>query len=115
MRILLGHISTAHGIRGEVLIKPLTDDPADIAAYGPLSDEAGLFWFFNKSNYEALLKVLDGCALNDHYWVFFAATTNLGLDILITDTATGQQKRYTNPSGQLAQPIGDSTAFGGCP
>ncbi len=40
-RILLGHISTAHGIRGEVLIKPLTDDPADIAAYGPLSDEAG--------------------------------------------------------------------------
>ena len=41
MRVLLGHISTAHGIRGEVLIKPLTDEPADIAAYGPLSDEAG--------------------------------------------------------------------------
>lgn len=41
MRILLGHISTAHGIRGEVLIKPLTEEPADIAAYGPLWDEAG--------------------------------------------------------------------------
>ena len=32
MRILLGHISTAHGIRGEVVVKSLTEDPADIAA-----------------------------------------------------------------------------------
>jgi 16S rRNA processing protein RimM len=41
-RVLLGHISGAHGIRGEVVIKSYTDDPADIAAYGPLSDEAGM-------------------------------------------------------------------------
>lgn len=40
-RILLGHISSAHGIRGEVLVKSHTADPADIAAYGPLSDAAG--------------------------------------------------------------------------
>jgi len=40
-RILLGHISTAHGIRGEVLIKSLTGDPAAIGDYGPLADEAG--------------------------------------------------------------------------
>ena len=41
MRILLGHISTAHGVRGDVVIKSLTEDPADIATYGPLSDEDG--------------------------------------------------------------------------
>ncbi|MGI9424980.1 MAG: ribosome maturation factor RimM [Hyphomicrobiaceae bacterium] len=41
MRVLLGHISTAHGIRGEVVIKSHTADPADIGAYGPLSDESG--------------------------------------------------------------------------
>jgi 16S rRNA processing protein RimM len=40
-RVLLGYIAGAHGIRGEVLVKSYTDDPADIAAYGPLSDEAG--------------------------------------------------------------------------
>lgn len=40
-RVLLGYIAGAHGIRGEVLVKSFTDDPADIAAYGPLSDEAG--------------------------------------------------------------------------
>jgi 16S rRNA processing protein RimM len=39
--ILLGHISTAQGIRGEVVIKSYTADPEDIAAYGPLLDETG--------------------------------------------------------------------------
>ena len=41
MRILLGHISTAHGIRGEVVIKSHTDDPLDIGAYGALFNEDG--------------------------------------------------------------------------
>lgn len=40
-RVLLGHVASAHGIRGEVLIKSYTDVPEDIAAYGPLSDEEG--------------------------------------------------------------------------
>ena len=39
--ILLGHISSAQGIRGEVVIKTYTAEPEDIAAYGPLLDEAG--------------------------------------------------------------------------
>lgn len=39
--ILLGHISTAQGIRGEVVIKSHTAAPEDIAAYGPLFDETG--------------------------------------------------------------------------
>jgi 16S rRNA processing protein RimM len=40
-RILLGHIAGAHGIRGEVIIHAFTDPPENIAAYGPLIDEAG--------------------------------------------------------------------------
>lgn len=40
-RVLLGHITDAHGIRGEVKIHSYTSEPADIAAYGPLSDDAG--------------------------------------------------------------------------
>ncbi len=38
-RIVLGHISGAHGIRGEVLVKSYTEDAENIAAYGPLMDE----------------------------------------------------------------------------
>jgi 16S rRNA processing protein RimM len=41
-RILLGRIAGAHGIRGEVIIHAFTHPPENIAAYGPLSDEAGV-------------------------------------------------------------------------
>lgn len=40
-RILLGQISGAHGIRGDVIVRTYTADPADIAAYGPLTDKDG--------------------------------------------------------------------------
>lgn len=40
-RVLLGHISSAHGIRGDVLVQSFTDDPSDIASYGSLTDITG--------------------------------------------------------------------------
>ena len=40
-RICLGAIAGAHGVRGLVRIKSFTAAPRDIAAYGPLEDEAG--------------------------------------------------------------------------
>ena len=40
-RILLGEISGAHGIRGELLVRSYAGEPQDIAAYGPLEDENG--------------------------------------------------------------------------
>lgn len=40
-RLLLGHISAAHGIKGDVLIKTYTGAPEAIGEYGPLLDETG--------------------------------------------------------------------------
>lgn len=40
-RVCLGAFAGAHGVRGLVRIKPFTERPEDVAAYGPLSDEAG--------------------------------------------------------------------------
>jgi 16S rRNA processing protein RimM len=40
-RILLGVIGRAHGVRGAVRVTSHTADPADLTAYGPLSDERG--------------------------------------------------------------------------
>lgn len=40
-RILLGRIADAHGIRGEVVVHSYAEVAADVAAYGPLTDEAG--------------------------------------------------------------------------
>jgi 16S rRNA processing protein RimM len=40
-RILVGAIAGAHGVRGAVRVRSFTEAPAAVAAYGPLSDEAG--------------------------------------------------------------------------
>lgn len=40
-RICLGAIVGAHGVRGLVRVKSFTQEPADIAAYGPLTDADG--------------------------------------------------------------------------
>ncbi len=40
-RILVGEIGRPHGVRGLVKLRSFTADPAAIASYGPLSDEAG--------------------------------------------------------------------------
>jgi 16S rRNA processing protein RimM len=40
-RLLLGQITAVHGIRGDLIVRSYTADPADIAAYGPLTDKDG--------------------------------------------------------------------------
>lgn len=40
-RVCLGAVTGAHGVRGLVKVKPFTESPDDVAAYGPLEDERG--------------------------------------------------------------------------
>lgn len=81
----------------------------------PLTDETGYMWFFGSNNIEAVLKVIDGCALNNRYWVFAAGLTNVQVDLTVTDTRTGATALYRNPLGQGFQPIQDTNAFATCP
>jgi len=71
----------------------------------------GVFWFFNPGNPEVLVKVLNGCSLGGHYWVFYSAGTNVGLSTTVTDTVTGAHKTYTNPIGTAAPPVQDTSAL----
>jgi hypothetical protein len=73
--------------------------------------EGGLFWFFSPSNPEMLIKVVNGCGTNDEFWVFFSATTNVALNVTVFDTLTGHSRSYTNPLGQAAQPVQDTSAL----
>ncbi len=82
---------------------------------GATSSNSGVMWFFSPDNWELLIKVLDGCAVNGHYWVFGAAATNVTYTIQVTDTQTGEVKTYTNPLGMVSPAITDTTAFGSCP
>ncbi len=78
------------------------------------TDDSGMFQFFGASNWEVLVKVLDGCALNGHAWVFGASTTDLGYVIRVRDTATGAVKEYRNEPGVQAPAITDVRAFTAC-
>jgi len=40
-KVCLGILTGAHGVRGEVRVESFTADPADLTAYGPLTDETG--------------------------------------------------------------------------
>ena len=40
-RVCLAVIGAAHGVRGEVRVKPFGEDPLALGAYGPLADESG--------------------------------------------------------------------------
>jgi plastocyanin len=78
---------------------------------------SGLFYFFSADNIEMLIKVLNGCAdnLGNHYWVFFAATTNQEFTTTVTDTQSGKVKVYFNPLNTSAPPVQDVNAFATCP
>ena len=75
------------------------------------TDDSALFWFFAPDNWEVLIKVLDGCAVNGNVWVFGASTTDLGYRIAVTDTKTGAVKEYRNEPGLPAPAITDGEAF----
>lgn len=79
------------------------------------SDDSGLFYFFNPRNWEMLIKVLDACSFDGHFWVFYSATTNVEFELTVTDTATGAEQVYRNPLGMAAPPVQDTGAFATCP
>jgi predicted esterase len=76
---------------------------------------SGLFWFFSPENWELMVKVLDGCAVNGHYWVFSAATTDVRYRLTVTDTSNGRTATYDNAAGTAARAVTDTEALSVCP
>jgi hypothetical protein len=75
-----------------------------------LTADTGTFWFFQPSNVEVVVKVLDGRALNGHFWVFYGALTDVEYQLTVVDTQTGKQAVYRNPAGRMAS-VGDTSAI----
>ncbi|MCY3591327.1 MAG: fibronectin type III domain-containing protein [Acidobacteria bacterium] len=77
----------------------------------PLTGDTGLYWFFEPSNVEMVLKVLDGCGVNGHRWVFAGGLTDVGVTMTVTDTETGEVRTFGNPVGTPFQPVQELKAF----
>ncbi|MFN7942848.1 MAG: Calx-beta domain-containing protein [Thermoanaerobaculia bacterium] len=82
----------------------------------PLSGNSGTVWFFDPSNAEVLVKILDACGFPGapSFWVFYAATTNVDFTLRVTDRHTGLTKEYKNLLGQIAPPVQDVATFKTC-
>jgi pseudomonalisin len=80
-----------------------------------LTDDTGYLWFFAAANVEAVVKVLNGCGLGGHYWVFAGGLTNVNVVMKVRDTQTGAVRTYTNPSNTAYLPLQDTAAFSACP
>ncbi|HVT57485.1 MAG TPA: PKD domain-containing protein [Thermoanaerobaculia bacterium] len=81
----------------------------------PLTGDTGSFWFFDPSNVELLVKVLDGCPASNSFWVFAGGLTNVGVVLRVTDSQTGMVRTYDNPQGTAFLPLQDTAAFATCP
>ena len=66
-------------------------------------DSSGLFYFFNPENAEMLFKVLDGCALNGYWWVYYAAATDLYIDVQVASRSGRRwsRKSYGGAAGDV--------------
>lgn len=83
-----------------------------------VSDSGGYFTFFDPTDIELTVKIVDGRALNGHFWVFVASMTDTPLSLTVTDTQVNNcsasnncpSHTYTNPP-HTNQNFIDVTAF----
>jgi hypothetical protein len=76
------------------------------------TDQTGYFWFFQESNLELMVKVLDGRPVNGKYWVFYGSLTDVEFTMTVTDTVTGAETTYYNEPGNICGRT-DTAAFEG--
>jgi len=69
----------------------------------------------SEEDLQILVKVRNGCAVNDHFWLDFAAVTDAELTVKVRDTQTGRTWVLFNPAGQAPAPVRDVDAFATCP
>lgn len=113
-----GRLCLAEGrFEATVRYRNTEGEPARLAKRSELpgAPRSGLFSFGPDDEMQLLLNVLDGCSVNDHYWVHLAALTDLELDVAVRDTLTGRTWVFHNPAGKAAEAVRDLDALGTCP
>ena len=71
----------------------------------------GVLWFFTEDNPEMVVKVLNACSYNGHYWIFLSPASTVEYHITVRDVQTGQQKTYSNALGHVPSLTADTSAF----
>ena len=89
---------------GETVVEEVKDYELD-------SEQSAILYFFDRDNAEVLIKVLDGCRLNGHRWVFVAPVTTLAFNLSIDPPGGGEPWKHDNRLNQTAAAKSDNEAF----
>lgn len=80
--------------------------------------ENDIFGFFsiptltgNASNPEVFIKIIDGRALNNAFWVFYNGLTDLEYTLTVREASTGRVKTYHKSAGNTECGAQDTSAF----
>jgi hypothetical protein len=85
-------------------------------AVGCTSSDSAIFWFFEPTNWELLVKSHNACFDPfNRYWLFSAAATNVFYRLQVYDVRAGASKVYFNYPGPPALAVTDTGAFATCP
>ena len=97
-----------------------TDGDGHVVVAG---SNSGIFWFFSSDNWEVMVKAINGCALNNHYWIYSAATTDQFYRMEVFDYKGLKNKIYFNyperrrprsPTAARSRPVRRLPAAGVC-
>lgn len=77
------------------------------------TEASGAYWFFDPSNPEVLVKMLDGAGINGYYWLFASSLTTLDFTLTVMDVGSGCLSLPVDPPAcptrSYHHPAGSST------
>lgn len=108
-------ITLAGGYTVNMCVEYLKDGSPQVREardFGLDSQQSGLLYFFERSNAEVLIKVLDACGVNGHRWVFVAPVTDLAFHLTVVSPNPGDEVwTHSNVLGRTAAARSDIQAF----
>jgi hypothetical protein len=69
-------------------------------SFGALADGYGLVTFLGDA--QAIVKMVNGAAVNGNFWVFISPLTDVGCTLVVKDELTGHTKAYTGEDERIA-------------
>ncbi len=75
------------------------------------SDQAVEGYFFDANNREGLIKALDACGFTGTYWLYGGFATDLAFTLTVRNRETGQVESFSNPAGNPASSIANTSLF----
>ena len=83
----VGYFGTTFDLEME-FVHPRTGESRS-AGIVKLTRDAATFWFFNPRNPEVIVKILDGTAINGHFWLFLSSMTTVEFTLHVRECVDG--------------------------